>query len=111
MINELVRKLSEGKHDVSLNERGEDIQELKERIEQGFIHIKFTQTQGGTELGIKIDKEKSNMNVPAGKNTGQWHLEGTAILNYNHVRCIVDVNLKTMKGKGYLQIINDNTVH
>ena len=53
MINELVKRLSEGKHEVVIGHRDEPYEEIKERIEDGYIHIKFTQTRGGTEL----DKE------------------------------------------------------
>lgn len=38
------------------------------------------------------------------------HIEGTINLNYNEVRCISDIDLKTRKGKGYLEIIKEEIV-
>ena len=55
MINELVKKLSKDKHEVIIGYRNEPYEEIKQRIEDGFIHIKFTQTKGGTELGVNVD--------------------------------------------------------
>ena len=46
MINELVQRLSEGKHEVVIGHRDEPYKEIKERIEDGYIHIKFTKTRG-----------------------------------------------------------------
>jgi hypothetical protein len=105
MINELVQRLSKGDHKISMNERGEALAEIKERIANGFIHVKFTETKGGTELGINVDKSNTNIDkVDFDNGEGELHLEGTTTLNYNKVRCIVDVKLKTMTGKGYLKI-------
>ena len=88
-----------------MNERGEALAEIKERIANGFIHVKFTETKGGTELGINVDKSNTNIDkVDFDNGEGELHLEGTTTLNYNKVRCIVDVKLKTMTGKGYLKI-------
>lgn len=105
MINELVRKLSIGEHKVSLNERNETLLEIRERIENGFIHIKFTETKGGTELGINVDKNNTNLSeIDFKKGQGVLHLEGTTTLNYNNVRCIADIDIKKMIGKGYLKM-------
>jgi hypothetical protein len=41
MINELVKRLSEGKHEVVIGHRDEPYEEIKERIEDGYIHIKL----------------------------------------------------------------------
>ena len=61
MINKLVQRLSEGKHEVVIGHRDEPYEEIKERIEDGYIHIKFTQTRGGTELGINVDLNSTNV--------------------------------------------------
>ncbi|HJK88196.1 MAG: hypothetical protein LF888_00330 [Candidatus Megaira endosymbiont of Mesostigma viride] len=55
MINELVKRLSEGKHEVVIRHRDKPYEEIKEFIESGYINTKFIQTRGGTELGTNVD--------------------------------------------------------
>ena len=107
-MNELVERLAKGDHPVIVG-RGEDSpQELKQRIENGFVLIKFTDTQGGTELGVGLDPDATDVtgaNFEAG--TGPMHLVGYLTLNYVHVRCVADLDLATMKGNGHLEIIEE----
>src|SRR5262252_4793283 len=57
----LVEKLCEGDHPVIASLRPEKtVQALKERIDLGYVHIKFTETKGGTELGVRLDPEASD---------------------------------------------------
>ncbi len=109
MINELVQRLSEGVHEVILEDRNESYEDIKSRIANGFIHIKFTQTNGtGTELGINVDLNSTNLqDVDFNSKIGMLHVEGTTNLNYNNVRCIADINLSNKIGKGYLRIIKE----
>ena len=112
MINELVQRLSEGKHEVIIGHRDEPYEEIKQRIEDGYIHIKFTQTRGGTELGINIDLNSTNLKeLNFYKGIGVLHIEGTTNLNYNQVRCVADINLETRKGEGYLQVIEKELIN
>jgi len=111
MINELVKRLSEGKHEVVIGHRDEPYEEIKQRIEDGYIHIKFIQTKGGTELGINVDLNSTNVKeLDFGKKEGLLHIEGTINLNYNAVRCIADIDLATRKGEGYLQVIEEESI-
>jgi len=106
MINELVQKLSEGNHEVVIGYRSESYEDIKTRLQDGYMHIKFTQTRGGTELGINVDADTVNLeDVDFINGNGLLHIEGTINLNYNEVRCIADVDLKTRKGQGHLKII------
>ncbi|BAZ20926.1 hypothetical protein NIES4073_18040 [Kalymmatonema gypsitolerans NIES-4073] len=62
-MNELVQRLSEGEHPVEASLRPEKTPTaLKESIDRGYIHIKFTNTRGGTDLGVRLDPEASNFN-------------------------------------------------
>jgi hypothetical protein len=111
MINELVERLSKGKHEVVIGHRDEPYDEIKQRIEDGFIHIKFTQTKGGTELGINVDLNNTNVKeLDFEQKKGLLHIEGTTNLNYNEVRCIADINLATKKGKGHLQVVKEELI-
>jgi hypothetical protein len=112
MINELVQRLSEGKHEVVIGHRDESYEEIKQRIEDGYIHIKFTQTRGGTELGINVDLNNTNLKeLDFNKGDGLLHIEGTTNLNYNAVRCIADIDLATRKGEGCLKVVEEESVN
>lgn len=111
MINELVKRLSKGKHEVAIGYRDESYEEIKQRIEDGFIHIKFTQTKGGTELGINVDLNNTNVKeLDFDQMKGLLHIEGTTNLNYNEVRCIANIDLAIKKGKGYLQVVEEELI-
>jgi len=110
MINELVQRLSDGKHEIVIGHRDEPYEEIKQRIENGYIHVKFTQTKGGTELGINVDLNNTNLKgLDFNKGGGILHIEGTSTLNYNEIRCIADIDLATRKGEGYLQIVEGDS--
>ena len=54
-MNDLVKRLSEGSHEVEVSLRPERTVTLfKEMIDRGHVLIKFTQTNGGTELGVPL---------------------------------------------------------
>ena len=104
-MNELVQRLSEGKHPIEASLRPEKTATaFKESIDRGYVHIKFTNTKGGTDLGVRLDPEASVLNEADFDNkTGKVHLVGNLTLNYEKVRCIADVYLMTLNGKGYLE--------
>lgn len=104
-MNELVQRLSEGEHPVEASLRPEKTATaLKESIDRGYVHIKFTNTRGGTDLGVRLDREASNFNEADFEHqTGKVQLVGNLTLNYVKVRCIADIDLATLEGKGYLE--------
>lgn len=106
-MNELVQRLSQGNHPVEASLRPEKtVAALKESIERSYVHIKFTNTKGGTELGVKLDPEASNFNsADFFRQTGKVHLVGNLTLNYVKVKCIADIDLETLAGSGHLEPI------
>ncbi|MCG6136123.1 MAG: MbtH domain protein [Nostoc sp. LLA-1] len=106
-MNELVQKLSEGQHPVEVSLRHEKTATLlKESIDRGYVHIKFTDTKGGTDLGVRLDPELSNFNEADFEHqTGKVHIVGNLTLNYVKVQCIADINLDNFEGKGHLKPI------
>lgn len=104
----LIERLSEGKHAVVASLRPESSSKaLKERIELGYVHIKFTETWGGTELGVRLDSEASDSSGADFENgTGSVHLEGGLTLNFVKVRCVADIDLATLGGTGRLAVID-----
>lgn len=103
--DELVDRLSQGEHPVEAMLRsGEPVQALKESIDRGYVHIKFTATQGGSELGVRLDLDRSQVTqADFAAGTGTVHLEGGLTLNYVKVLCIADIDLQTLKGTGRLE--------
>ena len=106
--NDLVERLSKGDHEISFESRVKELDRIEERVKDGFVFVKFTQTRGGTELGINLIQDECNFNNCDFKTgTGQLHVVGTCELNYCKVKCIADVNLATREGKGHLELIED----
>jgi uncharacterized protein YbdZ (MbtH family) len=103
----LVEKLCEGNHPVEAGLRPEKTAKaLKNRIDLGYVHIKFTGTRGGTELGVRLDKQVTELSRADFENqSGEVHLEGELTLDYVKVRCIADIDLKTLAGKGHLALV------
>jgi hypothetical protein len=107
-MNELVERLATGDHPVIINRGDQDVQDLKQRIDNGFVLIKFTDTQGGTELGSSLDKDECDLTGgDFNLGTGMIHLVGYLTLNYVRVRLIADVDLASKEGKGHLDIIEE----
>ncbi len=106
-MSELVQKLAKGDHRVifrPIQENG--VQELKECIDRGYVHIKFTETRGGTELGVRVDEELSDFSkADFEKATGTIHVAGNLVLDYVPVRCVADLDISTLEGKGHLEIL------
>lgn len=104
-MNELVQRLSVGNHPVEVSLQPEKtVATLKECIDRGYVHIKFTNTKGGTDLGVRLDRDASNLNeADFDRQTGKVHLVGHLTLNFVKVRCITDVDLETLEGKGHLE--------
>jgi uncharacterized protein YbdZ (MbtH family) len=100
----LVERLCEGDHPVEVGLRPEKtIKLFKEAIDRNYVHIKFTKTRGGTELGIRLDRDACEFSQADFENgTGTAHVEGGLTLDYVKVRCIADIDISTLEGKGHL---------
>lgn len=103
-MDNLVNRLSNMPHRVELSLPERTIRNLKERLDTGYIHIRFLDTRGGTELGVRLDKSMcdfSEADIQGGR--GVVKLVGTLTLNYTPVRCFVNIDLESFDGQGYLQ--------
>lgn len=106
--DDLVGFLATGAHPVEAGLRPEkSVKRLQEALERGFVHIKFTDTRGGTELGFELDRKASDLSLADfERKTGRIHVEGNLTLNYQKVRCVADLNLETLTGEGHLNRID-----
>jgi hypothetical protein len=103
-MDELVERLSQGEHPVELTVRPQrTIQALKDQIDRGYVHIKFTGTRGGTELGVCLDEDACDFSaVTFADGTGRARFAGDLTLNYVPVRCTADIDVSTFEGTGRL---------
>jgi hypothetical protein len=108
-MNELVKRLSEGEQPITVGGPTPSSEELKKRLEDiGYVFIKFTATRGGTDLGIRVDRQATDVSrANFDQGSGQAHIEGTLTLNYTKVRCIADIDLTTLNGTGHLVALEE----
>ena len=98
----LVERLCEGDHPVEVALRpGGTVSDFKNAIDNNYVHIKFTDTRGGTVLGVRLDLQGCDFSKADYESaTGTVHIEGGLTLDYVKVRCIGDIDLKSLEGKG-----------
>lgn len=105
-MNDLVARLSKGKHPIETARPEKTSTALKECIERQYVHILFKET--GTELGTKLDLKKCNFSsADFEERKGKIHLEGGLTLNYEKVRVVADIDLDTLEGEGFLVRVSD----
>jgi hypothetical protein len=102
VTDDLVEHLSSGRHPLVAARAGSSA-DLHESIERGFVLLKFIDTQGGTELAVEVDKERSVLgSADFVKGQGVIQLVGRLTLNDESVELRADVDLATLKGEGNL---------
>lgn len=104
----LVERLSSGDHPVEVTGLGDDpLAHLRERIDLGHVMVRFPETRGGTELGVRFDPkslELAGCDLDAGR--GQLPLRGDLTLDGTRVRVHADIDLSNMKGRGHLEVLH-----
>lgn len=108
-MDELVQRLAEGDHPVTVGGPKPSLEEFRRRVEDmGYVFIKFTGTRGGTDLGVRVDKQATDLRQAYfDQRTGIAHVEGTLTLNYVKVRCVADIDLETLNGTGHLVVLEE----
>lgn len=108
-MDELVQRLTEGDHPVIVGGPKPSLEEFRRRVEDmGYVFIKFTDTRGGTDLGVRIDKHATDLShAHFEQQSGIAHVEGTLTLNYVNVRCAADIDLQTLQGTGHLTALEE----
>jgi hypothetical protein len=108
-VNDLIRRLSEGSHAVEISCRPERaVRAFKQQIDRGYVLVKFTDTRGGTELGVPLDKTRTDLTTASFEaETGKVRVCGEVMLDYVPVRVVADIELPSMRGQGYLEILSD----
>jgi len=108
-MDELIQRLSQGEHPITVGGPKPSLEEFKKRVgDMGYVFIKFTETRGGTDLGIRVDRQATDLSqANFAQASGVAHVEGTVTLNYVKVRCVADVDLATLNGSGHLVALEE----
>ncbi|GHO64648.1 hypothetical protein KSC_035400 [Ktedonobacter sp. SOSP1-52] len=108
-MDDLVQRLAQGDHAIIVGGPKPSLEEFKKRVEDmGYVFIKFTDTRGGTDLGVRVDKSATDLSrANFEQQTGIAHVEGSLTLNYVKVRCVADIDLKTLDGTGHLVALEE----
>jgi len=108
-MDDLVQRLSEGDHPVTVGGPKPSLEEFRKRVEEmGYVFIKFTGTRGGTDLGVRVDKSATDLSkADFDQGKGTAHVEGTLTLNYVKVRCAAEIDLETLNGTGHLVALEE----
>lgn len=101
----LVERLCEGEHPFVLCLRPEPtLERFKEAVGQGYLRVNFTDTSPGTELGMRLDRDASDLGgIDSEGAAGSVRAVGGLTLDYVKLRCVIDVDLKTLAGRGRLE--------
>jgi hypothetical protein len=107
---DLIRTLSEGRHHVELSLRPtKSVQAFKECIDRGYVHIKFTDTRGGTELTVPLDRQRSELSrADFDSGIGTVVIAGRLSLDFTLVECIAEIDLSTLSGTGHVETLSQS---
>jgi hypothetical protein len=110
-MNDLVRRLCEGEHPVEISlSPNKTVEALKQCIDRNYVHIRFTETKGGTELGFALNAEGTDISqADFKKGTGSVRFVGNLTLDYVKVRCIANIDLETLSGRGHLEAVEEKS--
>jgi hypothetical protein len=104
-MNDLVQRLSEGRHPVEVSLRPErTVQAFKECVDRDFVLVRFTSTRGTTELGVPLDRQRSRFDeADFAEGTGHVTIVGELMLDFVPVRCVAEIELPALTGHGRLE--------
>ncbi len=101
----LVDRLASGDHPAVVCLRPEpSLRQFKDTLDSGYLRVKFTDTNPGTELGVRLNKYDCNFDgANFEEGTGSIHVVGDLSLDFTPVRCVADINLDTLAGHGHIE--------
>jgi hypothetical protein len=103
-MDDLVQHLSTGRHPL-VAARANSSADLRDSIERGFVLLTFTDTRGGTELNVQLDRQRSVLDrADFVKGQGVVQLVGRLTLNDESVELRAEVDLATLEGEGNLTL-------
>jgi hypothetical protein len=105
-MTDLPERLSQGNTKVAFRaRRGDARTELREAIDRGYVHVLFTETQGGTEVGFSLDEAQSDLTgAQWERGEGTIRLAGDLKLDGVPLRCVAEIDLASAEGTGRLEV-------
>lgn len=77
---------------------------LRSALESGYVHLRFTETVGGTELGVAVDPRASDWAAADfSSGTGTVRVVGDLVLDFQPLRCFAEIDLSTLAGRGRVE--------
>jgi hypothetical protein len=103
-MDSLVEHLCTGDHPVEVNLRPlRSAQALRQCIDRAMVHIRFTDTRGGTELGVALDSARTDLSdADFNAACGSVTVVGRLKLNSVDVRCVANIDIASLSGVGRL---------
>src|SRR5262249_61997882 len=103
-VNQLVEFLCKGTHPVVASLREKTREAMKEAIALGHVPIKFTDTRGGTQLVVPLDRSRSDLRAIDSKNgSSEFIVVVDLTLDYIHVTCAACIDLATLEDVRHLE--------
>ena len=107
-MNDLVLKLTKEQPLVVSLRPAPSLEGLKAALDRGWVHLKFTETRGGTELGFPVDRQRSDLTGGDLENgTGTLRIVGELTLDYVRVRMVAKVDVASLQGTGHLDVLGE----
>ena len=87
--------------------RYKDADKLKRAAENGYVLVKFSGTQGGTELGANVKNDDARCQVSFDEQAKTATIRGRLKLDFTPVHLLATINLETFQGTGRLEVVDD----
>ncbi|SDH31725.1 Uncharacterized conserved protein YbdZ, MbtH family [Lentzea fradiae] len=102
---DLVTRLCAGEHRVRVVLRpAASPERLAAAIGDGYVHVLFPDTGGGTELGVLLDHAATDLSAAdLAAGTGTARLAGELTLDFHRLRCEISVEVADLTGVGSLR--------
>jgi hypothetical protein len=107
-MNELVERLTKPSAVIIGTRLSDAMEDFRGQAERGYIFVKFTETRGGTELGVTVERDACDLAAVA-SGSGKARIVGTLVLNYVRVRVHAEVSVPSLEGTGHLEVIEEVT--
>jgi len=104
-MDKLLHFLSQGDHPVKvILKPKETLDEFISCMERGFLNVLFSDTQGGTEVGIVISQSSLEYG-DIDQSTQNISIQGECGLNFNKIKISMELSLTDYTGLAQVRIL------